>query len=234
MRLKNPPPKNAIISPPRIPTASAATTANSELLRLDERRTRCGPASRTPGTCSRPASTPCLSGRCSARTRRSASRSRLPDETSTRARAVSSDGSGLSRRPCNDSVAQAGVGWRAPLHWPQRSLERVRRDRPSSAFAPQGSSGMPACRYSPHGAQHTATSIEETPEALRIVMPVQRVGCVAVFLAAWLCGWFFGEVSAISALFRMDIAPEPRRAVPGRVARGLDRRRHRGGRPSSR
>lgn len=58
-------------------------------------------------------------------------------------------------------------------------------------------------------ATHSATSIEETPEALRIVMPVQRAGCVALFLTAWLCGWFFGEVSAISALFRMDSMLNP-------------------------
>ena len=58
-------------------------------------------------------------------------------------------------------------------------------------------------------ATHTATSIEETPEALRIIMPVPRVGCVAVFLAVWLMGWLAGEVSALSALFRTGTLLNP-------------------------
>jgi len=56
---------------------------------------------------------------------------------------------------------------------------------------------------------HTATSIEETPESLRIVMPVPRAGCVAVFLGVWLTGWLFGEVSAIGALFQMGSLLNP-------------------------
>jgi hypothetical protein len=53
-------------------------------------------------------------------------------------------------------------------------------------------------------APHTPTSIEETPDGVRIVMPVPQAGCVAVFLAVWLTGWLFGELSAISAFFRME------------------------------
>lgn len=58
-------------------------------------------------------------------------------------------------------------------------------------------------------ATHTATSIEETPENLRIVMPVPRVGCVAVFLSVWLTGWLVGELSAVGALFTMDSLLNP-------------------------
>ncbi len=47
-------------------------------------------------------------------------------------------------------------------------------------------------------------SIEESPDSLRIVMPVERAGCVSIFLAAWLVGWLAGEVSALTALFRME------------------------------
>lgn len=52
--------------------------------------------------------------------------------------------------------------------------------------------------------RHTKTSIKVTPDELRVVMPVPRVGCVMVFLGAWLIGWFAGEFSALNALFTQD------------------------------
>jgi hypothetical protein len=52
-------------------------------------------------------------------------------------------------------------------------------------------------------------SIEESPESLRIVMPVERAGCVAIFLSAWLIGWLFGEISALTSLFRMHSLLNP-------------------------
>ncbi len=54
-----------------------------------------------------------------------------------------------------------------------------------------------------------ATTIEETPEALRVIMPAPRVGCVAVFLSVWMMGWLVGEVSALGALFRMGSLLNP-------------------------
>lgn len=48
------------------------------------------------------------------------------------------------------------------------------------------------------------TSIEENADSLRIMMPVERAGCVSLFLGVWLVGWLAGEVSAISALFRFE------------------------------
>jgi hypothetical protein len=50
---------------------------------------------------------------------------------------------------------------------------------------------------------HTSTTIDETPLGLYITMPVPRVGCVSVFLVAWLIGWAAGEISAIRALLGM-------------------------------
>lgn len=52
-------------------------------------------------------------------------------------------------------------------------------------------------------------SIEESPDSLRIVMPVERAGCVSIFLAAWLIGWLFGEISALTTLFRMGSVLNP-------------------------
>lgn len=48
---------------------------------------------------------------------------------------------------------------------------------------------------------HTSTSIDDTPDGLRITMPVPRVGCATAFLAVWLVGWVVGEVSALRARF---------------------------------
>ena len=47
---------------------------------------------------------------------------------------------------------------------------------------------------------HTLTTIEDGPDGIRVVMPVPRIGCVAVFLSLWMCGWAMGEVSAIRSL----------------------------------
>lgn len=57
--------------------------------------------------------------------------------------------------------------------------------------------------------KHSTPSIEETPGSLRIVMAVERVGCVAIFLGVWLVGWVAGEFSAISALLRFDSLLNP-------------------------
>ena len=56
---------------------------------------------------------------------------------------------------------------------------------------------------------HTSTSIEETPDGLRITMPVPRVGFVAVFMTLWLVGWAAGEISALRALFSMGLSFVP-------------------------
>ena len=56
---------------------------------------------------------------------------------------------------------------------------------------------------------HTTTSIEETPDGLRITMPVPRVGCVAIFMTVWLMGWAAGEISALRALFSMGLSFVP-------------------------
>jgi hypothetical protein len=56
---------------------------------------------------------------------------------------------------------------------------------------------------------HTRASIEETPDGLRITMPVPRVGCVAIFMTAWLVGWAVGEISALRALFSMGFSFVP-------------------------
>jgi len=48
---------------------------------------------------------------------------------------------------------------------------------------------------------HTRTVIDVTPEQVRVVMPVPRVGCVTAFLGVWMIGWVVGEYSAIRALF---------------------------------
>lgn len=48
----------------------------------------------------------------------------------------------------------------------------------------------------------TTPEIERSPDgAIRVVMPVPRVGCVAAFMTVWLIGWLAGEVSAIRGLF---------------------------------
>jgi len=61
----------------------------------------------------------------------------------------------------------------------------------------------------PAMATYTPTTIEDTPVSLRVVMPVPRVGCVAVFLTVWLMGWFAGEVSAIAGLLRVGSLLNP-------------------------
>lgn len=48
---------------------------------------------------------------------------------------------------------------------------------------------------------HTKTLIEDSPTGLRVIMPVPRVGCVMVFIGAWMLGWVAGELSALNALF---------------------------------
>jgi len=55
----------------------------------------------------------------------------------------------------------------------------------------------------------TSASIDETPEGLRITMRVPRLGCVSVFLAAWLVGWAAGEIAALRLLFSMGISFVP-------------------------
>jgi hypothetical protein len=56
---------------------------------------------------------------------------------------------------------------------------------------------------------HTSASIDETPDGLRITMPVPRIGCVAAFMTVWLLGWAVGEVSAVRALFSMGTSFAP-------------------------
>jgi len=63
------------------------------------------------------------------------------------------------------------------------------------------------CGLSPHAdtfpmatSSHTHTVTELTPEAVRVVMPVPRVGCVIVFLGLWMIGWVAGEFSALRGL----------------------------------
>lgn len=48
---------------------------------------------------------------------------------------------------------------------------------------------------------HTPTTIEETPDSLRILMPMPRVGCILAFTGAWLLGWLVGELSVMKLLF---------------------------------
>lgn len=48
---------------------------------------------------------------------------------------------------------------------------------------------------------HTHTVTELTPESVRVVMPVPRVGCVIAFLGLWMIGWAAGEFSALRSLF---------------------------------
>ena len=47
---------------------------------------------------------------------------------------------------------------------------------------------------------HTPTTIEETPDSLRILMPMPRVGCILAFTGAWLLGWLVGEISVMKVL----------------------------------
>lgn len=54
------------------------------------------------------------------------------------------------------------------------------------------------------GTQHEigrGTRIETTPEQVRVVMPVPRIGCAMAFLSLWMMGWAVGEFSAIKGLF---------------------------------
>lgn len=57
--------------------------------------------------------------------------------------------------------------------------------------------------------KHTSTLIEDTPGGVRITMPVPRVGCVSVFLIAWLIGWAAGEFSALRSLVAMGTSSAP-------------------------
>jgi hypothetical protein len=59
------------------------------------------------------------------------------------------------------------------------------------------------------GTSHSTTTIEETPEGLRITMPVPRMGCVSVFLGVWLVAWAAGEISAITAVVAMGTSFAP-------------------------
>jgi hypothetical protein len=56
---------------------------------------------------------------------------------------------------------------------------------------------------------HTVTSIEATPDGLRITMPVPSMGCVSVFLGAWLVAWAVGEFAAITAVVAMGTSFAP-------------------------
>ena len=47
---------------------------------------------------------------------------------------------------------------------------------------------------------HTTPSIDRTPLGIYVTMPVPRVGCVIVFMIAWLIGWAFGEFWALFAI----------------------------------
>jgi hypothetical protein len=56
---------------------------------------------------------------------------------------------------------------------------------------------------------HSTPAIEDTPDGLRITMPVPRMGCVSVFLGVWMVAWAAGEISAVSALVAMGTAFAP-------------------------
>jgi len=53
-------------------------------------------------------------------------------------------------------------------------------------------------------AVNTPTSIEDTPDGLRITMSIPRVGCVSIFLAVWLVGWAAGEFSVLWVLSSIE------------------------------
>lgn len=48
----------------------------------------------------------------------------------------------------------------------------------------------------------TPTVTEFTADSVRIVMPVQRVGCAIAFLSLWMVGWAAGELSALRGLLQ--------------------------------
>lgn len=53
--------------------------------------------------------------------------------------------------------------------------------------------------YEPIGTMRSR--IIDEPPGLRIVIPARRNWFVVVFMTAWLCGWAFGEIAVIGALF---------------------------------
>jgi hypothetical protein len=57
------------------------------------------------------------------------------------------------------------------------------------------------------GVSPSPVTIERTPDALVVTMPVPRVGCTMAFLGVWLTGWAFGEVAAIGALVQLLETP---------------------------
>jgi len=56
---------------------------------------------------------------------------------------------------------------------------------------------------------HTTPTIEDAADGLRVTMPVPRMGCVSVFLGAWLVAWAVGELTALSALGGMGTSFAP-------------------------
>ncbi len=58
------------------------------------------------------------------------------------------------------------------------------------------------------------SSIEESQGGLRIVIPARRNWFILLFLAVWLVGWAFGELSAIGVLFDVGPMRTGRRSAP--------------------
>jgi hypothetical protein len=56
---------------------------------------------------------------------------------------------------------------------------------------------------------HSTPTIEDTPDGLRLTMPVPRMGCVSVFLGVWLVAWAVGEITAIAAVVAMGTSFAP-------------------------
>lgn len=50
------------------------------------------------------------------------------------------------------------------------------------------------------------TAIETTPESVKVIMHVPRVGCAMAFLGLWMMGWAAGEFSAIKGLFSSGLS----------------------------
>lgn len=46
--------------------------------------------------------------------------------------------------------------------------------------------------------------ISDSPDGLRIIIPTHRNWFLLLFLSFWLCGWAFGEVTALNTLFRSN------------------------------
>jgi hypothetical protein len=57
--------------------------------------------------------------------------------------------------------------------------------------------------------QTTPTTVERTPDGVRIVMPVPRIKFVIAFLGLWLVGWAAGEISVLHTLTRLPSLISP-------------------------